>query len=736
VTSPPYTLPPGILKPGGAYKYRIEALSEHKWFEWDNVSSSNQNKTYIVTGPDQARSPHIDLASSGVSTYTQPPPLGTNTWFYIKVHDAQGVPDTIDNVKVLFPDGETQVSLYFDYIDYNESPTCGIYRGAYFGAIQKGTYTFTAVDKEGNMAIKSDYLENKPISYPPEASLVPANNTVIGGTEVGFEWDEAQKAALYEVVLYDKNYNYLFGIKSIENQCMLPPGRLQEESLYRYVIQTRREFQEEDVDNGSENVLYSDVDANTFFTTQKSGTAAAPELSLDTSGVMVWNTPNPATGAPVYMLEFEVKVDDDDGVPENIQKVEVTFPDGTKHLLGYFDNPDWEYNYYGSVVFTNSNSIPKGTYIFEVCDFEGHCHTDTDQLLDETADIEDWIIDWPTGGTPLNDSTVSDTTPTITWNPVTGASYYRVRILRPWRMSTVHWSGEIPSTQTYYTVPSDILETNQTYAYRLYAFREDTGEEMDFYSCNSLAFPANLRFTVPDTPTGSGVEVQPVDNNTGESPVTITFGAIDVGGTTTLTTSEEGATPPVGFMLGDPPMYYEIETTATYSGQIEVCINYSGVIYEGNEEDLVLQHYENGNWEPAAEQYFPGDDIICGIVGSLSAFAVVEPFGGEVEIDIKPGTYPNWINLESKGVVPVAVLSTAQYDATCVDPSTVTFAGASPTHWSVVDVWPYDGKMDMVFQFKTQELILDEGSTEATLIGYTVFNVPIEGADTVQIVPK
>jgi len=41
--------------------------------------------------------------------------------------------------------------------------------------------------------------------------------------------------------------------------------------------------------------------------------------------------------------------------------------------------------------------------------------------------------------------------------------------------------------------------------------------------------------------------------------------------------------------------------------------------------------------------------IICGEVTSLSAFAIVEPFRGEVDIDIKPGEYPNSINLRSRG---------------------------------------------------------------------------------------
>jgi hypothetical protein len=47
-----------------------------------------------------------------------------------------------------------------------------------------------------------------------------------------------------------------------------------------------------------------------------------------------------------------------------------------------------------------------------------------------------------------------------------------------------------------------------------------------------------------------------------------------------------------------------------------------------------------------------------------------------------------------------------------------------------------DGDMDLLFHFKTPELGLDEGSTEATLIGETLDGMQIEGTDTVNVVPK
>ena len=107
----------------------------------------------------------------------------------------------------------------------------------------------------------------------------------------------------------------------------------------------------------------------------------------------------------------------------------------------------------------------------------------------------------------------------------------------------------------------------------------------------------------------------------------------------------------------------------------------------------------------------------------------------EVKIDIKPGGNPNNINLKSKGVVPVAVLTTKGFDASTVDPDTVTFAGAEPVRWRLCDV-DNDGEKDMLYHFKTQELNLNKSSIDATLTGQTKDGIGIAGNDTVRIVPR
>lgn len=110
------------------------------------------------------------------------------------------------------------------------------------------------------------------------------------------------------------------------------------------------------------------------------------------------------------------------------------------------------------------------------------------------------------------------------------------------------------------------------------------------------------------------------------------------------------------------------------------------------------------------------------------------PTSLEVTIDIKPNTLNNTIRLTSRGSLPVAILTTPDFDAATVDPSTVLFAGASPLRWAVEGI-DQDGDLDLVLYFKIQELELDEYTTEITLTGATFDGTLIQGTDTVNIIP-
>jgi hypothetical protein len=108
----------------------------------------------------------------------------------------------------------------------------------------------------------------------------------------------------------------------------------------------------------------------------------------------------------------------------------------------------------------------------------------------------------------------------------------------------------------------------------------------------------------------------------------------------------------------------------------------------------------------------------------------------DIQIDIRPGNSKNTVNLRSKGVIPVAILSTATFDARTVSLSSVVFGpdSASPIRNFFMDV-NKDGLPDLVLHFRTQQAGLPAGDTQACLAGQTASGVPVEGCDQIRSVP-
>ncbi|MBP7149154.1 MAG: VCBS repeat-containing protein [Acidobacteria bacterium] len=134
-------------------------------------------------------------------------------------------------------------------------------------------------------------------------------------------------------------------------------------------------------------------------------------------------------------------------------------------------------------------------------------------------------------------------------------------------------------------------------------------------SANTVVGP-----TPPDSP------ITPTDATTGTSPVEIYFSDVTASGFTGVSTSTTGPPPPLGFKLGNPPTYYEITTTATYSGMINICINYTGVSYPDESKLQIWHRLPAGGWEQLANVVrYPDEDKICAETASLSPFVVAYP---------------------------------------------------------------------------------------------------------------
>lgn len=150
---------------------------------------------------------------------------------------------------------------------------------------------------------------------------------------------------------------------------------------------------------------------------------------------------------------------------------------------------------------------------------------------------------------------------------------------------------------------------------------------------------ATATLSVNNTPAGSNVSVAPIDISTGAATVTLTFTSITQPGNTRLTTSSGGPTPPAGFALGSPPVYYELTTTAVFAGSIMVCIDYTGIVFAG---PPALYHLESGVMVNRTTSVDTVNEIVCGNVTSLSPFALLQDAAAPTIRELRPNLTELW----------------------------------------------------------------------------------------------
>lgn len=137
--------------------------------------------------------------------------------------------------------------------------------------------------------------------------------------------------------------------------------------------------------------------------------------------------------------------------------------------------------------------------------------------------------------------------------------------------------------------------------------------------------------------------------------------------------------------------------------------------------------------------------VQSGLVGgppvSVSLRSVTITIYGEaaltVSIDIKPGSSTNSINPRSRGLIAVAILTTATFNATRVNPSSVRFgpSGATKAHRRVQfkDV-DRDGDRDLLLHFRTPASGIKCGDGFAGVTGATSSGEIFGGSDAIRTV--
>ncbi|MFI5385631.1 MAG: PxKF domain-containing protein [Fimbriimonadales bacterium] len=160
------------------------------------------------------------------------------------------------------------------------------------------------------------------------------------------------------------------------------------------------------------------------------------------------------------------------------------------------------------------------------------------------------------------------------------------------------------------------------------------------------------------TSTGTGVSVAP-------SPTTsLTFGNVVSPGSTTVAplTSPPPALPAnfqVASTSGSFPTYFDIQTTATFSGSVDVCVAYDPLQFPWDPgtnptgAKPALLHYVNGAWQDVTSSIDVPTHRVCGTTTSFSPFAVTKQTAVTWSGTLSPVYMNGSSTFHGSGTVPV-----------------------------------------------------------------------------------
>jgi len=175
-------------------------------------------------------------------------------------------------------------------------------------------------------------------------------------------------------------------------------------------------------------------------------------------------------------------------------------------------------------------------------------------------------------------------------------------------------------------------------------------------------------------------------------------------------------------------------------------------------DSIVDTQHLNGSWGPDYWDDWTGGDTVLSTTWALLTLQKAAPeIVIPIYLDIKPQSCPNPFNAQPRGMLPVAILGTEDFDASTVDPASVRLEGAPPIRWDWEDVaTPFDpaddscdcttegpdGYMDLTLKFAHREIlaaiepVFDGEWRVLTLTGLTFDSAQIQGQDCVKILLK
>ncbi len=196
--------------------------------------------------------------------------------------------------------------------------------------------------------------------------------------------------------------------------------------------------------------------------------------------------------------------------------------------------------------------------------------------------------------------------------------------------------------------------------------------------------------------------------------------------------------------------------------------DYSGQILEYQQDGTYVATHNHDPWGHELEGM--GSGALGHYWGGTHNGLIFEFGGGSlpppvipVPIDIKPTSCPNPLNVGNKGILPVTIVGTEDFDVSTVDPLTIELIGVAPLRCSYEDVctafYPLlgkeseldcteegpDGYLDLTLKFDIQEIVealgeVDDGEVIVLSLTGNLLEedggTPIEGEDVVIILKK
>ena len=202
----------------------------------------------------------------------------------------------------------------------------------------------------------------------------------------------------------------------------------------------------------------------------------------------------------------------------------------------------------------------------------------------------------------------------------------------------LHWGASTASDFASYRLYRDTAITFTPGPGNLVAALPDTGfvdmgSTWSYYKLSAVDSHGNESGFALLTPSGSFQQQTPAGSNVQvalASNVNLTFQNVTSGGTSQLSLQTGGPAPPVGLKLvpTSPKLFYELSTTATFTGTVTVCITYDPATVKQSEANLKLMHYDTALQPPTWVQVTASRDTaanqLCGTVTHFSSFALME----------------------------------------------------------------------------------------------------------------